>query len=178
MSNKSENEAQYEIALRGATLETAIKFEVLLVVIIYFSNSKQYVTPKESKSLKVKRMTFGSKIDWVKELLSEFHPDLLTKYNQLFIDLDSFLKLRNKMAHCAIAWVDEKLDSFEIWDAIEDSNKFQFFTPTVHTRMEISQSIIDFLYKISTPLLALQNEVKLRLKQTDPKLHDSLISAL
>jgi len=178
MRKKQEHEAELEIKLRGSTLNVAIKFEVFLINIIYFSNSEQYMNPTESKSLKIKNLTFGGKIKRAKDLLSIYHLDLLTKYDELFLDLDNFLEFRNKLAHCAMLWVDEKSEYLEIWDVAETPEKFQFYAPITRTTREISESIIWYLNKISTPLISLQNEVQLRLKQTNLKLYSALTSAL
>jgi len=46
------------------------------------------------------------KIERVKKVLSEFHPDLLIEYSELFKNMENFKLLGNRMAHCAITFRD------------------------------------------------------------------------
>ena len=173
-----EKAEDYEIQLRGVTLDVSVKFEIALMDIVYFSNSEQYNDPTKSDYLKIKNLTFGGKINRVKKLLSIYHSDLLIKYESLFKILDDFLQLRNRLAHCAMYWTDDKLENLEIWEVMEGYNKLQFYTPIPYTRLGISQSLVAFLKQIAPTLLSLQNEVQLRLKQSNPKLYSGLTSAL
>jgi hypothetical protein len=133
-----ERQAEHEIELRGIMLNVAIKFEVALMNIIYFSNAQQYINPKESKSLKIKYLTFGKKLERAKDLLAEFHQDLFQLNENLFFELGQFLLLRNKLAHCTVYWVNEGIDTLEIWDVVEKDN-FEFFAPTPYSNFGIRE---------------------------------------
>lgn len=162
-----------EIELRGTMLDVSIKFEVALMNIIYFSNSEQYIKAEESKSLKIKNLTFGGKLKRAKELLITFHKDLIQSHHLLFENLDKFLILRNRLTHCAIYWVDEKTDNLEIWD-VNDTNKFQFFEPIKYTNLGIRLELIDYLQKIGPALVSLESEIELRLKKSNLKIFSLL----
>jgi len=168
-----EKQAEHEIQLRGTMLNVSIKFEVALMNIIYFSNAEQYINPKESKSLKIKNLTFGGKLERAKELLSTHHKDLIDANITLFSNLSEFLILRNRLAHCAIYWVNDETDNLEIWDVIE-KDRFQFFAPINYKNIDIRLKIIDSLQKITSPLLSLENEIEVRLKKSDPHIFSLL----
>ncbi len=176
--SRLENEANFEISLRGTALKISIKFEVILMDIVYFSNSDQYVEPSKSASLKLKNLTFGGKISRVKELVRNYHLDLFEKHETLFKDLDDFLILRNMLAHCAIYWPDGDLKRLFIWDVVEGGSKFQYYQPKEYTRKELSLMLVTFLNSIANPLLELQKEIQERMRQSDPKLYSSLTQYL
>ncbi|TMI62824.1 MAG: hypothetical protein E6H07_15580 [Bacteroidetes bacterium] len=164
-----------EITLRGTVLTVSVNIEVVLMRIIYFSNGEHYENPK-SPSLKIKNLTFSSKINRVKEVLKLHHSDLLAEYQNLFTTLEGFLVIRNQIAHCAIYWIDEKLNDFEIWDVVE-GDIVQYYSPIKYTRVEIATAIIEYFNKITPPLLSLENEVSLRLKLSHPQIYSQLSSA-
>ncbi|TMI72175.1 MAG: hypothetical protein E6H09_11685 [Bacteroidetes bacterium] len=176
MDTRIAKQSEIEIQLRGSTLIVAIKLEVFLMNIIYFSNAQQYNNP-ESKSLKIKHLTFGGKIERAKDLLSKHHPDLLLSSSLLFDKLDGFLKFRNQIAHCVIFWPNEKVYNLQIWDVVESPNKLQFYAPIDFTTKEIKIKIVDYLNQITPPLIALQNEVQQRLQRSDPEVFAVLSSA-
>ena len=174
---RPDNTRQYEMdmRLRGATLQVSAYIEVFLMNVIYYSNSKQYGNPIEPATPKTRHLTFGGKIKLAKDLLNEFHPDLLIEYKKLFEDLDKFLKIRNRMAHCLFEWLDEKCLSLNIWDnADQFAGKLRFFTPKKITTLQVIDSINDYFNDITFPVISLQNEVELRLKKNDPVVYSMI----
>jgi hypothetical protein len=178
MSNLKEIQLERENELRGTTLNIAIKFEAGLMDIIYFSNAEQYFIEPQAASLKLKHLTFGGKIKRAKELLADYHPDLLNKYEVLFENLADFAIIRNKMAHCLLHWLDGSIDEFQLWDVVEDESKFQFYKPEIYSRFEVSQRLLIFLGKIGSHLKELRDDVDFRLSQAAPEIHSALTSAL
>ena len=72
--------ADHQMRLRGSVLVVATTIEAILMLIVYYSNVKQYRKAHKSPSLKLKNLTFGGKIKRTKDLISEHHPDLAGKY--------------------------------------------------------------------------------------------------
>src|SRR5688572_28834569 len=98
---------EQEIILRGSALTVASAIEVVIMDIVYFSHSGQYNSPYESKSLEIKKVTFGGKIEKLKTVIKKHHPDLFKSYKSMFDDLGEFLEIRNKLAHNAVYFVDD-----------------------------------------------------------------------
>jgi hypothetical protein len=165
-----------EMKLRGSMLVTAVTLEVILITIVYYSNADQWEKADKSPSLKLKNLTFDKKIKRVMELLFEHHPDLLTKYDALFIDLVEFKDIRNKIAHCAINWMDERCERLQILDVVAEPNKLNFYFPEEHNYIDLAASISELFSKISPSLALLENEVESRLRQNHPVLY-SIISS-
>ncbi len=147
-----------EIEIRGAALRLPITIEAVLMSIVYFSNAEQY-KERKAKTLLLKGLMFSQKISRVREVLAEFHPDLLARYSTLFDDMEAFKKFRNKIAHCAFSWGDS-ISDFEVWEVEEDENKFQFYKPIKTTVEDTFGYILKTIKDIIPPLTNLLNEYK------------------
>lgn len=86
--------------------------------------------------------------------------------------------IRNRLAHCALYFPDEELDNIEIWDEAEGEDNLQFYSPIKYKRLEIAASVIAYVHEITPPLISLQDEVELRLKDSDPLTYSALGSEL
>ena len=175
---QNENQIKYETKLRGSTLIASTNVEFILINVVYFSNAEQWKKPSESPSLKIKKLTFGGKIKRLREMLTLHHADLLLKYDELLKELDVFLEIRNKVAHCTIYWLDSELSRLQIWDVEEPTEPgLQLYVPTEYNTDDLVASIYKSFNKITPLLVELQNEVESRLKSSYPQLHSLLTQA-
>lgn len=170
--------ADLEKSLRGATLIASTHVEPILMTMVYLSNKEQWDKPEDSKYLKIKNLTFGGKITRLKDVLSEYHSDLLVKYEEFFKDLEAFKDIRNKIAHSAIEWLDEKCERLRIYDFAETPAKFQFYSPVEYNYLSLSLYIITAFNKIAPPLTELHNEIESRLRKNHPDFYLAISSAL
>jgi hypothetical protein len=141
------------------------------MMIVYASNAEQY-TVRKSEYLRIKNLTFGSKIKRLKKIFENFHPDLLLNNATLFEKLDTFNEFRNKMAHCPFEW-NYSTVKFDVIEVIEDENGFQYYEPIPFTVTDARLATLEGTY-LAAPLLEILNEVSLRLKNQHPELYASL----
>jgi hypothetical protein len=167
-----------ETRLRGSCLVVSVNIEMILMRIIYFSNAEQWDKPQSSPYLKIKKLTFGKKIDRTKGLMNKFHKDLLQSNGKLFKNLNLFKEIRNKIAHCAMLWIGDEQEKLEIYDVVELPNKFEFYVAKEYNYDELSLRVINMFKEIVGPLVSLQNEVERRLSQNYPELYSLLSGAL
>lgn len=168
----SEDSIPIEIDMRGAAMKLSITIESILMKIVYFSNAEQYKI-KGAKSLKLKGCMFRQKILRVRKMLEKFHPDLLQNNKQLLDKLDVFNLFRNQMAHCGFYW-GKSLSEFEVWDIVEDENKFQFYQPFEYSVYQAYTRMDNTLKNIIPPLIILSKEIQSRLKLNSPTIYAEL----
>lgn len=161
---------QLEIEIRGSTLKISAAIESSLMAIIYFSNKEQYHinTPEKLKALKLN--TFAQKIDKAKKVLEHYHKDLFNSNTTLLNDIETFKEFRNRFAHCAIIWVDEKPDYLDVLDVVEDNNKKKLWTTIKYSRESVAETIAK-AGKLILPTLHLHFEVEARLKRSSPDIY-------
>jgi hypothetical protein len=164
----SEKSVPIDIKLRGAALNLSVSFEAILMSVVYSCSGEIYSDPQYSHLLKLKGCMFAQKIGRVKDALEIFHPDLLESNAQLFVDLNNFRDFRNRMAHCAFSFGDNILE-FEVWDVVEDENRFQHYHPIRYTIDDFLQTMDTSIRQIHPPLSKLWRDVESRLQRTHPE---------
>ena len=114
----------------------------------------------------------------LQELIEKYHSDLYSKYGDTFKELDKFLHLRNRVTHCSLKWVDRMAGKLYLYDEKVLPNGFQFYGPYEYNSLQIVIDVNNCLNKTAPSLIALQNEVQLRLKESDPQIYTQLVSVL
>jgi hypothetical protein len=173
ISLKRQKQKLTELQFRGSVITISIAFEGTIMAIVYASNADQYKAPLH-KRLKYKVYTFNKRIEILEEVLALHHPDLLSKYEQLFSDLKEFKEFRNVMAHCVLDWPTEGIDEFDVWDYVQDENGFSHPQAFRYKLNEAKQFAVNSSNKILRPLALLRDEIEQRLRVTHPHVYEIL----
>jgi hypothetical protein len=161
-----------EIEIRGITLKISITIESVLVRIIFFTNGDMY---KEKKSEYLNtQIPFGEKLGRLRELLKKHHPDLAKRNRNLFNRLDKFITFRNHLCHAMLTWKDKKPDTFIIWDIKKDANKNEIFKQIDYNYNERFKYLHETLQMVMPKLAILSDEVQLRLKNSHPRIFQTI----
>lgn len=172
----SKDTVEPEINLRGITSKLSVTIEGVLMNIVFFSNIDQYSGSEESEFLKLKRVTFGVKLERVRILLDKYHKDLAKKNKKLFTNLDKFITFRNRITHCGLTWKDHKPETFIIWDIKEDQSKYEHLHPIEYNLQDSYKYLNEVMINILPHLKSLTFEVQSRLENEHPS-HYKLLTA-
>jgi hypothetical protein len=181
MANRISDEAFYkvqrvEISLRGKYMRFSANVEGLLMRNIFFLNEEKFLATNFEDPIRLKGLMFHKKIEKFQELLKELHPDMETKYADLFDHLSNFKEMRNKMAHCYFKWNETDLSTLTIWDIKEASDKIQFFEPTTHNVDLLFRFLNNSISNITERFNELSIEIEEAVRHKMPYLFDVLES--
>ncbi len=156
-----------EIEIRGATLKASAIIEMAIMTTIYQSSAEIY--KKENKRfLNLEKLTFGKKIFRLKEVITKFHPDLLSEYEIVMKKLLHFGDFRNKIAHFTINWIDQH--RFDIWVNTQTEKGFHYFKPEEISVKESFSSIHNGMI-VLPDLERIQNKISERLAVSCPEIY-------
>jgi hypothetical protein len=156
-----------EIRLRGKYLRFSAEIERLLIKNIILCHEEKIALTRINEPFDFEHLMFHQKIDKLNDLLMELHADLRQAYSDLFVHLNEFKIMRNKMAHCRFSWHEKDLEHVWIWE-LTTKNRIPAFEPVQYTLDEIHHCLKESTENIVGDLNKLTKEIGKRLESRIP----------
>jgi|SRR5690242_6001816 len=156
-----------EVKIRGRYLRFSANVEGQMTRSVILLNEVKTKRSGEEIRIDFKNFMFKQKLTKFQSLLLEIYPDLSDFYAPLFIHIDTFREMRNKMAHCYFQWDEKNLDLVTIWD-LDDSAGVQKMEPYQFTLKQINKDLKQSMTDIIEELNNLSREIVERVKPEIP----------
>lgn len=156
-----------EVRIRGRYLRFSANVEGQMARSVILLNEVKTKREGIEKRIDLKNFMFKQKLLKFQSLLLEIYPDLSEFYSDLFVHIDNFREIRNKMAHCYFQWDDKNLDVVTIWD-LDDSTGVQKMEPYSFTLEEINKNLKQSMIDIIEDMNNLSIEIIQRVKPEIP----------
>ena len=116
-----------------------------------------------------RKMMLSEKIKKTIEVLKTYRPELYTKHESDFQELDKLKNIRNQMAHCKMKWNKEESEnmSFEFLEIIKEEGKDEKFD-TIKISVEECYNKFEEFKNVCLKIAGLASEIKEEFRVTHP----------